>query len=125
MTKRRGMSSTKRLKFFLDHDGVCHICGGKIQNTDRWEVSHLKPLGMAAVDRETGVVVEDLDVPENQRPAHYKCHRDLTAKVDVPMIRKAQKIERKHRGAHVPKSPMRKKPPGMRYDWSQGRYIRD
>ena len=110
MTKRRGMSSTKRLKFFLDHDGVCHICGGKIQNTDRWEVSHLKPLGMAAVDRETGVVVEDLDVP---------------AKVDVPMIRKAQKIERKHRGAHVPKSPMRKKPPGMRYDWSQGRYIRD
>jgi 5-methylcytosine-specific restriction protein A len=97
--RRRTISATKRAATFERHGGVCHICEGKIDAGQRWEVSHPTPLELGGADDES-----------NWQPAHYKCHRDLTAKVDVPIIRKAQRRERKHIGAKPRKWNWPKRP---------------
>lgn len=92
MKKRRRISTKQRLAVFTAADGVCHICAGKIGVGERWEVSHLIPLELGGADDAS-----------NTRPAHYRCHRDLTAKEDVPAIAKAKRREAKHKGAARPK----------------------
>jgi 5-methylcytosine-specific restriction endonuclease McrA len=85
---------------FLKHGGICHICGGKISEGERWEVSHEIPLELGG---------DDDDV--NAKPAHHKCHRHQTSTVDIPAIAKAKRLQVRHLGAKAPsKRPM----PGSR-----------
>lgn len=99
MTKRRRISTKERLAVFTAADGVCHICNGKINVGDRWEVSHPIPLELGGADDAS-----------NRRPAHFKCHRELTAKEDIPAIAKAKRREAKHIGAHRPKAKIARRP---------------
>jgi 5-methylcytosine-specific restriction enzyme A len=91
--KRRHISTTSRLKLFLEKKGVCHLCLGKVSKGEAWDVSHVTPLEMGGADDES-----------NWDVAHRKCHRAHTATVDVPMIAKAKRREAKHLGAKA-KSP--------------------
>lgn len=92
MTSRRSLSTRDRARIFAAHGGICHFCGGKIDGTrERWEVSHAIPLALGGAD-DAG----------NRRPAHYKCHRDATAKEDIPAIAKAKRREARHIGAKAP-----------------------
>ncbi len=99
MTRRR-ISTRERIDIFQRNDGRCHLCGGRIDAGQAWEVSHDTPLEMGGADE-----------GDNLKPAHAKCHRIHTATVDVPQIRKAQRREAKHIGA---KAPSRNPLPGSK-----------
>lgn len=100
MSERKRWSTTARVRIFQAAEGRCHVCGGKILAGDRWELSHLIPLELGGEDAES-----------NLQPAHYQCHRTITAKEDVPAIARAKRREAAHIGA---KAPSRTPLPGSR-----------
>ena len=111
MTRRR-ITPRQRTKIFTDAGGVCHICGGKIAGSERWDVEHVIPLSMGGDD--------DFN---NMRPAHAACHRSKTTD-DAGNLAKARRVEAKHIGAHRPKQrinprAVRQKdiPIGVKMDW--------
>lgn len=89
-----------RVKIFTANDGRCDFCGQKIQIGQRWEVSHRRPLELGGTD-----------TPDNMFPACYPCHREHTAKVDLPAIAKAKRREAIHLGA---KATSKRPIPGSR-----------
>lgn len=90
--KRRHISRRMRNLIFEDAGGICTFCREEIaRETQRWEVSHDIPLELGGADDRT-----------NMRPAHYDCHRQQTAKVDIPRIAKAKRVEAKHNGTFRP-----------------------
>jgi len=89
MSARRSLSAKEALRLFALHGGVCHFCGGKITGArEGWEISHEIPLAIGGDDDDA-----------NRKPAHKKCHRDHTAKVDAPRIAKTKRQARKGMGA--------------------------
>ena len=94
---RKSISTRERLRLFTLHNGICHLCGGKINGArEAWEVSHDIPLELCGADDD-----------ENRKPAHAKCHKVQTATIDVPRIAKAKRREAKHIGAKAPsRNPM-------------------
>lgn len=96
---RKHLSTTKRAKLFLAHEGRCHLCGLKIRDGERWEASHIIALELGGADDET-----------NLAPAHHRCHRTQTAEVDIPAIAKSNRVRARAIGAHRPQRPM----PGSR-----------
>lgn len=101
MTRRR-LSSTARLAIFTKHRGICHICEGPIDGVrEPWDLDHVVPLALGGDDD-----------PENLRPVHTRCHRGAGSKTsaDAAQIAKAKRVERKHAGAHRPRSTL----PGSR-----------
>ena len=90
--KRKPVSKTKRLALFKRKNGICHICLGPVQEGQAWELSHEIPLELGGKDDES-----------NWSVAHKKCHRHLTAKVDIPTIAKAKRREAKHLGVKTEK----------------------
>ena len=111
---RKSLSTRDRLRIFTLHGGVCHLCGGKVQAGEAWDVSHDTPLELGGDDDD-----------ENRKPAHRKCHRAYTAAVDIPNIAKAKRREAKHLGA---KAPSARPLPGSRASgWKQklsGEWVR-
>lgn len=88
---RKPISTSKRVKIFESANGVCHLCGGKIQAGEAWDVSHEIPLAIGGAD-------DDL----NRLPAHRKCHRQHTVTVDTPRIAKTKRQYASHIGAKQP-----------------------
>jgi len=111
---RKSLSTRDRLRIFTRHGGICHLCGGKVQAGEAWEVSHDTPLELGGADDD-----------ENRKPAHRKCHRQHTADVDLPNIARAKRREARHRGA---KAPSARPLPGSRASgWKQkisGEWVR-
>lgn len=106
MSKRRRWSTKERVALFLKHDGICHICGGRIAVGEAWEVSHDTPLELGGADDDT-----------NAKPAHEKCHRRITAEQDIPRIAKAKRRQARNIGARAPSlHPM---PGGKRSKWKR------
>lgn len=99
MTRRR-ITTKMRVLIFEAAQGVCDICGGKILASDKWEASHRIPLMAGGPD--------DMS---NLFPAHFKCHREQTAKVDIPLVAKVTRIRQKNMGA---KAPSRNPLPGSK-----------
>ncbi len=94
---RRRISTTERLAIFKRHRGICHLCHGRIAVAELWELSHDIPLELGGEDD-----------GDNLKPAHKACHRDHTAKVDLPTIARAKRMEASHLGARpAPKRPIR------------------
>ena len=101
MAPRKHISTRERVRLFLLHGGICHICDGKIDATrERWEVSHDIPLELGGADDD-----------ENRKLAHEACHRQRTATVDAPAIAKSRRRQAAHIGA---KAPSRHPLPGGR-----------
>jgi hypothetical protein len=93
---RRSLSTRERLRLFMLHGGICHLCQGKIIVGDRWEISHDIPLELLGPDDD-----------QNRKPAHYKCHRVHTAQVDIPNIAKAKRRYAANVGAIAKPSSLR------------------
>jgi 5-methylcytosine-specific restriction protein A len=89
--KRKRISTKARLAIFERHSGECHLCKGKVQAGEAWDVSHEIPLELLGADDET-----------NWRVAHRKCHRAHTSTVDIPAIAKAKRREAIDKGAKAP-----------------------
>lgn len=111
MTTRKSISRTLRARVFDRANGVCHLCSGKITVADKWDVDHILALALGGADDES-----------NFAPAHKRCHQTKSAS-DVGMIRKADRQRAKHIGAG--KASRWPKRDGMRFDWSQGRYVKE
>jgi len=91
--KRKHRSATVRLRILKAHDHTCHVCGGKIGETEAWDLDHVIPLALYGEDEE-----------HNLAPAHRKgCHSVKTATQDVPNIARAARREVKFLGATAPK----------------------
>lgn len=92
-TKRSKFSKKQRLELFVKHEGRCYLCGMTIRPGEDWDVEHVLPVGLGGDNSQ-----------ENLRPAHAsrECHKAKT-KVDVNMMRKADRIKAKHFGAARPK----------------------
>lgn len=91
MTRRR-MTPKRRAEIFAAHDGLCHICEGKIDGArEGWEVEHVIPLEISRDDSDA-----------NLAPAHTTCHRAKT-KADARDIAKARRVNQKHHGARKKK----------------------
>lgn len=88
----------------------CHICGGVVAPSagDKWEADHVVPLAWDGTD---------------VRPAHTRCHKQKTAKKDIPAIAKGKRIYERHYGIRRAKGFY--KPKGAKFDWSRGRYVRE
>ncbi len=92
MARRRHISRAMRIRIW-EADKSCPFCGEIIPDLKevRVEVSHTIPIELGGADEE-----------RNMRVAHYECHREHTAKVDIPMIAKAKRVEKKHNGTFRP-----------------------
>ena len=113
-TARRAMSPTRRLRIFEAHRGLCVICGGKIDGVrEKWIVEHVRAMGLGGADDDA-----------NCGPAHSTCADVKTQAQDIPAIAKAKRMKMRALGIKKP-STFRKPAPGTRYDWSQGRYVKE
>lgn len=93
--RRRKRTTLQRAAIFEAHDGICHICGEKIDGTrEAWELEHIIPFDLTRDDTD-----------ENIAPAHVGCHLKKT-KDDKATIAKCNRVAAKHNGAYAPKSEM-------------------
>ena len=93
---RRRQTRKMRSKLFEAKNGICHLCGGEVQEGQAWDVSHPIPLSIGGPDDES-----------NWDVAHRKCHRVHTATKDAPTIAKMKRVRDKHTGAMRPKGNIR------------------
>lgn len=84
---RKNFSRTERVRLFDLHGGRCHICSGKVQVGEAWDLEHIVPWELTRDDSD-----------ENVKPAHKHCHKAKTAD-DVAAIRKADRVRAKFIGA--------------------------
>ena len=109
---RKTISTKRRQELFQSHAGLCHICGGKIQVGEAWDVEHIIPIAMGGEDDEA-----------NWALAHRKCHRGKTSE-DVGNIARAKRREARHLGIKKSRNPL---PGGRSSPWKRtvdGRVIR-
>lgn len=105
LTKKRKRLTTKQRLALLEREKcTCHICGGQIKPGEAWDVSHEIPLASGGEDDDT-----------NRRAAHRKCHREHTARVDIPAIAKGKRVRASHLGAKAP--PVRPIPGSKASGW--------
>lgn len=104
---RRHIGPRERLAIFNAAGGVCHICGVKIDGTrDAWDVEHVIPIALGG-DEESG--------SDNLHPAHKSCHSQKTPE-DFGRIAKAKRVEARHQGATVSRTPL---PGGKASKWKR------
>ena len=91
---RRQRTSLQRAKIFNAHNGICHICGGKIHVGESWDLEHIIPLDISGDDTD-----------DNLAPAHVLCHKSKT-RDDKKDIAKCNRVSAKHKGAWKSRNPL-------------------
>lgn len=94
MTERRTLSPMKRLRVFEKAGGRCYLCEQRIQVGEKWEVEHVRAIGLLGEDDES-----------NMAPAHVGCHATKT-KADIASMSKAKRVKAKHVGGYRSANPM-------------------
>lgn len=91
-SRRKSLTKNQRAELFLEHKGICHLCGIAINagRGEAWEVEHVEA-------RE----ISGRDDWANLRPAHIKCHKVKTA-ADKKVIAKVNRVRNKHLGIRKP-----------------------
>ncbi len=90
---RRPISTSKRVRIFLEASGICHICHTFIDATKHpWHVEHVTPLWLGGADDES-----------NMRPAHIDCHASKSAD-EAPQRAKSNRIRARRIGIKKPRS---------------------
>lgn len=86
---RKGFTTKQRAAVFLESGGICHICQGKIQVGQAFDIDHVIPLALGGTNE-----------PDNLRPVHVRCHRGTDSKTsdDVKAISRADRLAKKHFG---------------------------
>jgi 5-methylcytosine-specific restriction endonuclease McrA len=102
-----------RLRVFEKYGKRCHWSGRPILGGDPWDLDHIKPLKDGGENREG-----------NLAPILRDRHREKTA-AENRQRAKEERIAAKHLGIKKTSSRGLSVPPGMKYDWSRGRYVRE
>lgn len=90
----------------------CHLCKGFIDPVrDKWRADHIRRYAEGGED-----------TPENLHPIHEACDVEFKAPNDTREVAKGKRMGNKHFGIERTRSTFRRKPPGAKYDWAQGRY---
>lgn len=91
---RKSLTRNQRAELFLQHGGVCHLCGTRIQaeRGEAWEVEHVMAREISGRD--------DWD---NLRPAHIACHA-VKSKADKKVIAKSNRARNRNLGIHKPRT---------------------
>ncbi len=90
---RRPISTSKRVRIFLEASGICHLCKLKIDESKQpWHCEHVTPLWLGG-----------LDDPSNLRPAHVDCHASKSAD-EAPQRAKSNRIRARRLGIKKPRS---------------------
>jgi 5-methylcytosine-specific restriction enzyme A len=94
LVSRKVFSTKQRAKIFLEQNGICNICQGKIQVGQAFDIDHVIPLALGGTND-----------AENLRPVHERCHRGEGSKTsdDIKAIRRADRLAKKHHGMTKPK----------------------
>lgn len=101
---RKPLTNKQRLQMFIRHNGICCICGHKIDGVHEMWDEHINPLWLNGDNS-----------AENRAPAHARCAREKTAgeaKVRAKIRRRAEA----HYGAKRSRNPM---PCGRRSPWKK------
>jgi 5-methylcytosine-specific restriction protein A len=103
VTPRKPLTPKQRLQMFLDHNGICCLCGHKIDGVrERWIDEHELALWLGSLSEEDR---ERLNATSNRGPAHERCATIKTAKEATDRARGRKAAER-HFGAKRPKKVM-------------------
>jgi ribosomal protein L34E len=96
--RRKPLTQKQKLKMFIANDGICCVCGRKINGVkEAWD-EHDDPLWLNGTNADN-----------NRKPAHAKCARSKSA--DEAVARgKVQRVAERHFGAKKTKQPF----PGSR-----------
>lgn len=99
---RKKLTRNQRAELFLEHGGVCYLCGLRIQaeRGEKWEVEHVHCREISGRD--------DWD---NLRPAHVSCHK-VKSKADKADIAKSNKVRNSNLG--IPRTRKGKPLPGCK-----------
>jgi hypothetical protein len=98
VTPRKTLTAKQKLKLFVDHGGICCVCGGKIDGVhEAWD-EHINPLWRGGTN--------DTD---NRGVAHAKCARAKTSHEAGEKAR-GEKAAERHFGSKNTRTPM----PGSR-----------
>lgn len=102
---RRKLTDKQRLQMFMEHKGICCLCGGKIDGVrESWTDEHIEPLWRNGTN--------DM---ANRAPAHMKCARGKSGQENIDRA-KGRRVAEKHFGAKVSKNPM---PGSRRSPWKK------
>lgn len=112
---RSEFGAVVRRQAFNRCDGFCEgkDCGAKLF-PGKFAFDHIIPDGLGGEP-----------TLENCQVLCSLCHNDKTVTLDRPIMAKADRQRKKHFGLGKDKCGFRKRPPGMTYDWSKGRYEKD
>lgn len=90
VTPRKPLTPAQKLKMYLAHNGICCLCGNKIDGVkEAWD-EHIDPLWLNGTN--------DMG---NRKPAHAKCARLKTA-AEAKDRAKDRSVSAKHFGAKKP-----------------------
>ncbi len=102
-----------RLRVFERFGGVCQLSRRKIMAGDAWQVDHIIALANGGTHSE-----------DNLQPVLVDAHKAKTA-LDVKIKAKVARQKAKHLGIKSNKRSQLSPPPGTKFDWSRGRYVRN
>ena len=111
---RKNLTEQQTARLFLEHDGKCWRCARKIRLGEDWTVGHRQALECGGTNDW-----------ENLAPECAACKPKADAK-DHAQAGKQRRVAVNH---FLPRALRKKsalsKREGYKYDWSQGRYVRD
>lgn len=91
--KRRRLTALQRTKVFDRDNGICCLCGLKINAPkDKWILEHVVPLWLGGADDES-----------NMAPAHFHCAIEKTRK-EAPVKAKSDRVRARHIGLKKPRT---------------------
>jgi len=93
VTSRKPLTAKQKLKMFVEHNGICCVCGGKIDGVKQAWDEHVDPLWRDGTN--------DM---QNRRPVHVACARQKSAD-ETKDRAKGQRIAEKHFGAKEKRGP--------------------
>lgn len=113
---RKWLTDQQRARLFLERGGCCHKCSRKLGPADKWIVEHLLALQNGGTNEwENLTVTCSWCVPQKNAEDAAKAAKTRAIAVSHIVPRSERKQSR---------SSFRKKPPGTKFDWSSGRYVR-
>lgn len=101
-----------KLRVWTRCEGKCALTGRKLRPGDLHDIDHILALANGGEHRET-----------NLQLVSREAHKVKTA-ADVATRAKTDRTRAKHLGIKTPSKRGLSKPPGMKFDWSLGRYVR-